>query len=132
MVFFKKYIWVDDKFQNHYKKLSSKTKCGVSVTYTTLILTASLSHKIIELLFCNIFQASYFLYKVTQVNIFTPLNYIRYVSIVPTILAVVGAGIANYEVQFLKLSSFMFVQSIDLIIVTLLAALAGIWVTIRN
>ena len=53
-------------------------------------------------------------------------------SIVPTIVVIVGAGIANYEVQTLKLTSFMFVQSIDLIIVTLLAAIAAIWATIRS
>ena len=50
----------------------------------------------------------------------------------PTIVAIVGAGIANYEVQTLKLSSFLFVQSIDLIIVTILAAITAIWATIRS
>jgi uncharacterized protein YacL len=69
---------------------------------------------------------------VTQVNKFTPINYVRYASLIPTVIAIVGAGIANYEVQTLKFSSFAFVQSIDLIVVTVLAAIAGIWVTIRN
>lgn len=49
-----------------------------------------------------------------------------------TIVAIVGAGMANYEVQTLTLGSLVFVQSIDLIIVTILAAIAGIWATVRN
>ena len=65
IIFFKKYLWPDEKFQNQYKKLSQKTKCGVSITYLVFILGTSLSHKIVEILFSNIFQTNYFLYKVT-------------------------------------------------------------------
>ena len=131
-VFFKRYIWADDKFQSQMGKLASKTRCGVSVLYLVLVLSVAMSHKVLELLFSNLFQTSYLTYKVTQVNKFTPLNYIRYCSILPTVLAVVGAGMANYEVQTLTLSSLVFVQSIDLIIVTVLSAIAGLWATVRT
>ena len=62
----------------------------------------------------------------------TPLNYIRYVSLVASILAIVGAAVANYENQTLSMDSFVFIQSIDLIIVTLLAAIASLWATARK
>lgn len=104
----------------------------MSITYLVCILTVALSHKIIEILFSNLFETQYFLYKVTQVNKFTPFNYVRYASIICTTTAIVGAGMANYEVQSLSLSSLAFIQSIDMILVTILAAILGIWATVRN
>ena len=47
IIFFKRYIWADDKFQSHFKKLTNKTRCGVSVTYLILILSVSISHKVL-------------------------------------------------------------------------------------
>ena len=47
IVFFKKYLFTDDKFQNHFKRLTNKTRCGVSVTYFVLVLASIFSHKII-------------------------------------------------------------------------------------
>lgn len=130
--FLKKYVWPDEKFQLHLSRLAAKTKCGKCSTYLTLVLSVALSSKIPDLLFSNLFETQYFLYKVTQVNKFTPLNYIRYFSLLPTLLAIVGAGMANYEVQTLSLSSLAFIQSIDLIVVTLLAAIIAIWSTVRQ
>lgn len=47
LYFFKKYIWTDDKFQANLKRLRNKTKTGVCVTYTCLVITAILSHKFV-------------------------------------------------------------------------------------
>jgi hypothetical protein len=47
IIFFKKYLWTDDKFQNHLKKLRTKTRCGVVVTYLVLIFSVVFSFKII-------------------------------------------------------------------------------------
>jgi hypothetical protein len=62
----------------------------------------------------------------------TPLNYIRYASILPSLIAIIGAGIANFDYQALSLTSLVFIQSIDVIIVTILAAIAAIWATVRQ
>lgn len=96
LYFFKRYIWEDTKFQGNLKKLRNKTKTGVSVTYTCFVTTAVLSHKFVEILFSNLFEAGYFIYKVEDKTKLTPLNYIRYVSLVASVLAIVGAATANY------------------------------------
>ena len=56
----------------------------------------------------------------------------RYISLVPSLLAVVGAGIINYDLQAYSTRSVVFVQSVDTIIVGLIAMIAAIWVTNRN
>lgn len=53
-------------------------------------------------------------------------------SLICTVLSIAGAAMANYEVQTLELSSLAFIQSIDLIVVTLLSAIIGIWATVRK
>jgi hypothetical protein len=132
LYFFKKYIWTDDKFQSNVKRLRNKTKCGMPMTYLLLILSGILSHKIIDLLYSNLFELSCLTYKVSLTNKLTPLNYIRYASLACSLLAIVGAAAANYQSQPLQLGSTVFIQSIDLIIVTLLAAIAGILATKRD
>lgn len=47
IIFFRKYIWDDDKFQLQLKKLKMKTKCGVSITFTIFVLSVAFSHKIL-------------------------------------------------------------------------------------
>jgi uncharacterized membrane protein YjgN (DUF898 family) len=53
--FFKKYIWTDEKFKNGLKKLKTKTKCGICITYASIGASIGLSGKYIEILFSNIF-----------------------------------------------------------------------------
>lgn len=45
LYFFKKYIWTDDRFQSHLKRLRNKTKTGACVTYCCLVITGVFSHK---------------------------------------------------------------------------------------
>ncbi len=62
----------------------------------------------------------------------TPLNYIRYTSIVVSIIAIVGAAIAGYDTQSYNTNSFVFMESIDLIIVTIIGCIFAIVATKRN
>jgi hypothetical protein len=52
--FFKKYIWADDKFDSHKKKLK-KTKCSLSLTYFFVGISLVFSHKWLDILFSNLF-----------------------------------------------------------------------------
>jgi len=114
------------------KKLKSKTNCGTCMTYSTIGVSIVLSAKYIELLFSNLFESTYFVYKVSDKIKFTPINYTRYASLLLSVIAVIGAGIANYERQTQSLSSLVYIQSVDLIIVTMISFLASIWCTIRK
>ncbi len=60
------------------------------------------------------------------------MNYIRYFSIIPSLCAIVGAGIGNYAVQAYSLNSIVFIQSIDLIIVTIFSTILSFVVTVRK
>jgi hypothetical protein len=127
----RKYVWKDEKVQAQYKKLG-KTKTGPCVTYSCIITSLILSHKFIEILFSNLFESGFFIYKVTAKKDLVPLNYIRYFSLLPSVLAVVGGGIANYNLQTSTLNSIVFIQSIDVILVTIFSAIFGFVVTVRK
>lgn len=132
LCFVSRYIWKDEKFEQNAKKLRAKTKCGIPMTYILLVLSGILSHKIVDLLFSNLFELGYLIYKVSMVSKLTPFNYIRYASLLPSIIAIVGAAIANYQAQPFQLNSSVFIQSIDTIIVTIIAAIAAIATTKRQ
>lgn len=55
LCFVKRYIWDDEKFEQNTKKLRVKTKCGMPMTYIILVLSGTFSHKIVDLLFSNLF-----------------------------------------------------------------------------
>jgi uncharacterized protein YacL len=57
---------------------------------------------------------------------------VRYISLFPSIIAIIGGGIANYNLQTSTLSSIVFIQSIDVIIVTIFSAIFGFVVTVRK
>lgn len=102
------------------------------MTYTCIVLSLIFSHKFIEILFSNLYESTYFVYKVTDKLKLSPFNYVRYISLFPSLLAIVGGGISNYELQTSTLNSAVFIQSIDLIIVTVFSALFGFLVTMRK
>ena len=130
--FFKNYLWEDARVQNHLKKLRTKTKCGICFTNFCLVLSVITSHKWIEILFSNLFEVRYFTFKVEDKLKMTPFNYIRYFSVIPSLIAITGASISSFEHQPSKMGSLVFIQSLDLIIVTILAAIVGLWVTVRK
>ena len=66
------------------------------MTYTCVILSLIFSHKFIEILFSNLYESAYFVYKVTDKLKLSPFNYVRYISLFPSLLAIVGGGISNY------------------------------------
>jgi hypothetical protein len=132
LYFFKKYVWPDERFQGNFKKLKDKTKTGACVTYTCIILSGIFSHKFVEILFSNLFESAFFVYKISDKLKLSPLNYIRYVSFLPSIIAIIGGGISSYDMQTLSLSSLVFIQSIDLIIVTVFSGIFSVLVTIRK
>jgi len=102
------------------------------MTYTFVGISISLSHKWLDILFSNLFEVDHCIYKVSIVNKLTPLNYMRYVSILASIIAIGGAAAAGYDTQSYKTNSVTFMQSIDLIIVTIVACIFSIVVTKRN
>lgn len=130
LYFFKKYVWSDDKFDTHKRKLK-RTKCGLCMTYFFIGVSVLFSHKWMDLLFSNFFETAHCIYKVTIVNKLTPLNYIRYASIFASIIAIAGAAIAGYDTQAYKSSSIIFMQSLDLIVVTVVSCIFSIVVTKR-
>ena len=130
--FFRNYLWEDVRVQGHLKRLRNKNCCGACFTYFLLILSVLFSHKIAEILFSNLFEVIQFTYKVEDKLKLTPFNYCRYFSVISSLIAIAGAAIASYEQQPHKMGSLVFIQSIDLIIVTILSAIAAIWVTIRK
>lgn len=130
-ILFRKYVWKDEKFQMQYKKLG-KTKTGKCVTYSCIITSIVFSHKFIEILFSNLFESNFFIYKVSAKKDLVPLNYIRYISLLSSVLAICGGSIANYNLQTSTLNSIVFIQSIDAIIVTIFSAIFGIVVTVRK
>lgn len=130
-ILFRKYVWKDEKLQAQYKKLG-KTVTGPCVTYSCIITSIVISHKFIEILFSNLFESGFFIYKVSNKKDLVPLNYIRYISLLPSVLAIIGGGIANYNLQTSSLSSIVFIQSIDVILVTIFSAIFGFFVTVRK
>lgn len=130
-ILFRKYVWKDEKFQMQYKKLG-KTKTGPCVTYSCIVTSIVFSHKFIEILFSNLFESNFFIYKVSAKKDLVPLNYIRYVSLLPSVLAICGGGVANYNLQTSTLNSIVFIQSIDVILVTIFSAIFGFVVTVRK
>ncbi len=100
--------------------------------YTIIIISFATSHKILQIFFSNFLGSRYFSYKLSTVNKLVPLNYLLYISVLPSVLAIVGASIISYEFQSQGVSSASFLASIDMIIVTLLGIITSIWVTNRN
>ncbi len=45
IIFFKKYVFPDEKMQAQLKKLRDKTKTGVCITYTCIVFSVIFSHK---------------------------------------------------------------------------------------
>ena len=70
--------------------------------------------------------------KVTMVTIFKPINIILYVSLITSLVAVAGGAIANFNVQTIGINNASYIQSLDLIIITLLNMVVTIWTTVRN
>lgn len=83
-------------------------------------------------MFSNLFESGFFVYKVKDKAKLTSLNYLLYISLIPSTLAIIGGGVSSYDLQILSLNSVTFIQSIDLIIVTIFSAIFGFWVTIRK
>lgn len=131
IVFFSRYVWSDSKFQQCLLRLR-KTCFGRVMIYMCCTVAVILSHKHICLLFSNLFGSKFFKYKVSSLSKLTPLNVVRYCSLVPSILALAAGGVLNYGVQSLGTASVVFIQSIDSIVVTLLALVFAVWVTIRQ
>lgn len=129
--FFKKYVWEDDKFESHKKKLR-RTRCSLSMTYFFIGISMVLSHKWLDILFSNLFEVNHCIFKISEVNKLTPLNYIRYISILASIIAIGGGAVAGYDTQSYNTNSITFMQSIDLVIVTVVACIFSIVVTKRN
>ena len=91
-----------------------------------------LSHKWLDILFSNLFEINHCIYKISGINKLTPINYIRYVSVVASIIAITGAAIAGYDTQTGSIHSMTFMESIDLIIVTIVACILSTVATKRN
>ena len=86
----------------------------------------------LQIFFSNFLGSRHFSYKLSTVNKLVPLNYLLYVSALPSVLAIVGASIVSYEFQTQGAGSSLFLASIDLIIVTLIGIITSIWVTNRK
>jgi hypothetical protein len=132
LIFFRKYIFSNEKYKKMYVSISKKSLLGKCMQYQNYIFSIVITHKLTEILFSNLFASKYHMYKVSNISIFTPLNVIRYVSALPSILAIVGASFINYEHQSIGLTSSLFIQSIDCIIVTIFSFIITIWVTNRK
>jgi uncharacterized membrane protein YeaQ/YmgE (transglycosylase-associated protein family) len=72
------------------------------------------------------------IYKISNINKLTPINYTRYISVVGSIVAIIGAAIAGYGSQSYNVRSMTFMESIDLIIVTIVGCIISLVATKRT
>lgn len=83
-------------------------------------------------MFSNFIKSRHFSYKLNTVSNLVPLNYILFVSIIPSILAIIGGSIISYELQTYKTDSGSFIAAVDMIIVTVIGIVTAIWVSNRD
>ena len=125
MVFIVKILNNDKKFMATYKK----TVCS---NIFVRVLTIIFSHKFHEIVFSNIFAVRALSNKVEYVGKLLPFNILLIISLVGTIVCIVGAGATSYSVQDLRMSSATFIWSVDCIIVWVLNFIATILVLRRK
>ena len=125
LFFFIRYLQNDDDYERHYNKHT----CSANIFKA---LSTVLSHKSFNVIFCCLFNIQVFRGKVSMTSVFTPLNIIMYLSLLPSALAVGAASYACYQVQELLMTSVIFIESIDCIIVTILNLIFTLWATVRT
>lgn len=89
LVFLIKYTEADPLANKHTVKCPISTKIIKGISLLTM-------HKFLQLQFSCLFGLRIFSCKVTNISVFTPLNILLYISILPALMAIVAGGIASY------------------------------------
>lgn len=77
-------------------------------------------------------SSKHFSYKVETKNHLTPLNYVIFCSLVPSILAIAGGCKISYELQSFNVDSSAFIAALDMILIAVLGIIVSLWVTNRK
>lgn len=70
-----------------------ETKLGKCSFYLIIIASLMFSHKFSEILFSNLFRHAFFVFKVKSVLKFSPLNYIKYFSLLPSLVGIAAGAL---------------------------------------
>lgn len=120
-IFYLKYIATDEA----YKKWL-KTSAHTRVHRATLILSLLISHKFANLPFSKFFGSSCFKAPLSKPQVYTPINVVAGLSLIPSIIMIIGCSFIIYDSTTVSMSS-VFIQCIDAIVVTALVAIFTLW-----
>lgn len=88
----RKYIWEDEKFARHLERMKG-SKLGNISFYLIIFASLMFSHKFSEILFSNLFRHTFFVFKVKSVLKFSPLNYVKYFSLLPSLVGIAAGAL---------------------------------------
>lgn len=120
-VFYLRYITADPAYQKWLK-----TPAHSRVHKATLVISLLVTYKFSNLPFSKCFGSQCFKAPLSQPVVFTPLNIVSGIGFAVSILMIVGCGLISYDSTTISMSS-LFIQSIDVIVVTTLILLFSIW-----
>mgnify|MGYP000884204247 FL=1 len=119
--FYLRYITKDEAYQRWLK-----TPSHSRIHKATLAFALLLTHKFSGMPFSKCFGSSCFKAPLSKPQLFTPLNIVSGMSSIVSILMIVGCGFIIYDTTTISMSS-LFIQAIDVIVVTSLLLLLGLW-----
>lgn len=120
------------KVLNNDTKYSQNIKKKPCPNTIIRIISTITYHKFHEIIFSNIFGVKLFCNKVDYVRRLYPFNVLLIISLVLSLLIVIGSSLVGYEVQALRLASSTFIQSVDCIIIVVLNVIPTILVLRRK
>jgi len=123
-----KYIFGDKTFKK--QLISVSEKHSFFPYYITITSSIFFSHKIVELLFSKLFKIPSLSFKISSLNKLTPVTYIRYFSLLPSILAIAAAVFG--KISFGNAENMFSLLTFDLIALTSISLLSTIWATQRS
>lgn len=115
----------DKKYMKNY----SQSKCFNIIIRILSTLTYFKFH---EIVFSNLCGVKILSNKVDSVKVLNPLNFLLFISLFFSVLIVIAASLISYSVQQSSLTSEVFIQSVDCIIVVVLNIIPTILVFRRK
>lgn len=119
--FYLKYIATDVAYQKWLKTPSHSRTHKVTLAISFLV-----TYKFSNLPFSKCFGSSCFKAPLSKPIVYTPMNIITGIGFIVSILMIVGCSLIIYDSTTTSMSS-LFIQSVDVIVVTTLIMILAIW-----
>lgn len=119
--FYLKYITNDEAYQRWLKTPSNSRIHKITLAFSLLF-----THKFSGMPFSKCFGSSFFKAPLSKPHVFTPLSIVAGVSSIVSVLMIVGCAFIVYDSTTVAMSS-VFIQAIDVIVVTAMLLLLGLW-----